>query len=202
MPHRARPEHKERFPVHITLRVVRGIRNLRSKVPYRLIKHAMAQAKEREGFRLVHFTVQKDHLHFIVEAVDERVLSNAIRGLEIRIAHKISRLQRRKGRLFVDRYHRRDLTTPNDVRNTLNYVLLNSRHHAYERDVALPKNWIDPYSSCDRFGGWTRPVTRLDPIDDVIGSPVTAARTWLLNEGWKNKHGLLHLDHTPGPLHE
>src|SRR6266478_2928744 len=77
MPHRARPVHKKSHPVHVTLRVVHGVASLRRKVPYRLIKHAMAMGKARDGFRLVHYSVQSSHMHLIVEADDARVLSNA-----------------------------------------------------------------------------------------------------------------------------
>src|SRR5258708_16684512 len=171
MPHRARPVHKKDHPVHVTLRVVHGVPSLRRKVPYRLIKHAMAMGKARDGFRLVHYSVQSNHVHLIVEADDTRVLSNAIPALEIRIAHKINRLERRKGRLFADRYHTHGLTTPKEARFALAYVLLNARHHAHDRGVTLPKNWIDPYSSSDRFDGWRIVVTPRDPIDEIIGPP-------------------------------
>jgi REP element-mobilizing transposase RayT len=183
--------------VHVTLRIVHGVRSLRSKVAYRLIKHAMASAKAREGFRLVHFSVMSNHLHLIVEAEGARALSCAIRALEIRIAHAINRLARRRGRLFADRYHTHELKTPSEVRNGLAYVLLNARHHAHERGAKLPARWMDPYASGDYFDGWAVVVRPRDPMDALIGPPVRPPTLWLLTEGWRRR-GLLAIDELPG----
>jgi REP element-mobilizing transposase RayT len=198
MPHRARASHRRDNPVHVTLRVVHGIRSLRSKVPYRLIKHAMAAANARQGFRLVHFSVMSNHLHLIAEAEDAHVLSCAIRALEIRIAHAINRLSRRRGRLFADRYNTHALKTPREVRNGLAYVLLNARHHAHERGAKLPAGWMDPCSSGDYFDGWAAVAVRpRDPMDEVIGPPVRPPTLWLLTAGWRRK-GPLAIDAVPG----
>src|SRR5262249_10741822 len=106
MPHRARSEHKKAHPVHVTLRIVHGIASLRRKEPFRLIKMAMPETNQRRSaFRLVPSSVQANHLPLTVEADHPRALSNAIRALEIRIAHRINRLSGRRGRLFADRYH-------------------------------------------------------------------------------------------------
>src|SRR5215813_13163548 len=130
--HRARPEHDPRHPVHVTLRLVHGVASLRRKVPFRLIKHAMAETTRRENFHLVHYSVQANHIHLIVEAHDARALSCGLRALEIRIAHRINRLEERRGRLFADRYHAHDLKTPRETRHAIRYVLLNARRHAQQ----------------------------------------------------------------------
>jgi hypothetical protein len=180
MPHRARPTHRKANPVHVTLRIARGVGNLRRKAPFHLIKQAMIAGKLRDDFRLVHFSVQRNHLHLIVEAHDARALSNGIRALEIRIAHKINRLERRKGRLFSDRYHTHELTTPRETRLALAYVVQNARHHAHDRGVLLPRNWIDPYASGRWFDGW--PIAIAAPPDDA---PVARPTVWLLTRGWR-----------------
>src|SRR5438094_4377560 len=90
MAHRARPAHNKANPVHITLRIVHGAPSLRQKAPFRVIKQAMAEGKLRANYRLVHFSVQRDHIHLLVEADDSRSLANGIRALEIRIARRIN----------------------------------------------------------------------------------------------------------------
>src|SRR5687767_574285 len=57
--HKTRQEHARRYPVHVTLRVVRDVGNLRAKRPFAVIREAMGAAKKnaRAGFRLVHFAV-------------------------------------------------------------------------------------------------------------------------------------------------
>jgi REP element-mobilizing transposase RayT len=162
-----------------------------------LIKHAMAETTQRADFRLVHYSVQANHIHLIVEADDARALSCGVRALEIRIAHRINRLERRRGRLFVDRYHARDLKTPREVRNGIAYVVLNAKHHAHDRGVELPRRWIDPYASADYFDGWCGfTVTPRDPLDAIMGPPVSSPTVWLLTTGWK-RLGLIEIDTIP-----
>jgi len=183
MPHRQRPMHKKEHPVHVTLRVVHGVGRLRRKAPFRLIKQAMVEGKLRDDFRLVHFSVQRDHAHLIVEACDARALSNGIRALEIRIAHRINRFEKRKGRLFADRYHTHELTTPRETKAALEYVLKNAQHHAQQRGVELPRRWIDPYASCAYFDGWPTSIGR--PREPFHERPVASGTVWLLTKGWR-----------------
>jgi len=93
------------------------------------VRKALAEGKQHFGFSLVHFSVQRDHLHLIAEASDRRALSRGIQGLSIRVARAVNRQLARKGRLFSDRYHARALKTPREVRFALRYVLLNARKH-------------------------------------------------------------------------
>jgi REP element-mobilizing transposase RayT len=37
-------------------------------------------ASEKDGFRVVHFSIQSNHLHLIVEATDEQSLSRGMQG--------------------------------------------------------------------------------------------------------------------------
>jgi REP element-mobilizing transposase RayT len=193
MPHRARPEHKKAHPVHVTLRIVHGISNLRRKAPFRLIKEALIAGKVRDDFRLIHYSIQANHMHLIVEANDAGSLSNAIRALEIRIAHKINRFEHRRGRLFADRFHAHALTTPREVRLGLGYVLLNARRHAHQRGVVLPRRWIDPCASGAYFEGWPIPIRR--PEGEA---PVASATVWLLTRGWRKRYASIPFDEVPG----
>ena len=149
---------------------------------------ALAAGSDRFGFRLVHYSVQSNHLHLIVEAKDRRALSRGLQGLLVRIAKALNRLWGRKGSVFSDRYHDRILRTPREVRNALRYVLLNARRHG----ILGPSP--DPYSSGRWFDGWRERLGRL-----VLGreGPVARARTWLLAVGWR-RHGRIGLAEVPG----
>lgn len=190
MPHCSRPALSSRYPVHVTLRVVAGLRSMRAKPAFRQIKNAVACVSGRQGFRLVHFSVQSNHLHLMVEAKDADALSRGVRALEISIAQRLNRLYSRRGRFFADRYHARALKSPREVRHALSYVLLNANHHAgAARRMRAP----DYFSSGYVFDGWrTRTPTSPDEI------PLVAApKTWLLDEGWR-MHGLLGFNEVPG----
>ncbi|MEO8181760.1 MAG: transposase [Deltaproteobacteria bacterium] len=128
--HLRRPSLSRHHPLHVTLRVQRGVASLRGHSLFAVVRRALAAGKAQFGFSLVHFSVQRDHLHLIAEAKDRRALSRGIQGISIRVARAVNRRLERTGRLFADRYHARTLKTPRSVRLALRYVLLNIRKHA------------------------------------------------------------------------
>src|SRR5262245_20314979 len=89
----------------VTLRVLRGVYNLRSQRCYGVIAQAFAAGRERFGFRLIDYSVQGNHIHLICEAEDEKALARGLQGLQIRIAKGLNKLMGRKGRVFEDRYY-------------------------------------------------------------------------------------------------
>jgi REP element-mobilizing transposase RayT len=190
--HRARPSLASRHPVHVTLRLLPGLESLRTKNKVLAIRAAMRAAKVGAGFRLVHFTIQGNHLHLLVEAKDSASLSRGVAALEIRIARTFNRLCERSGRVFADRFHARALKTPKEVRACLAYVLLNSNRHA-----AKANDRLDPCASGLHFDGWkTVPVDPPKLGDEDADPPVTPAGTWLLAVGWRT-HGLLRPSEVP-----
>src|SRR5262245_59394718 len=65
--HVTRPFVKLRTPVHVTWRVTRDIRNLRRRFVVKVLWEVFRRGKSKLGFGLAHFSVQRDHLHLIVE---------------------------------------------------------------------------------------------------------------------------------------
>ena len=57
--------------MHVTLRSGPAVRCLRSDRAFPAVRRALYVAS-RGNFRIIHFTVQDDHLHLIVEADDNR----------------------------------------------------------------------------------------------------------------------------------
>ena len=147
MSHLRRDRLASRFPVHVTLRVGERVWNLRSKRCFRELQRAFYAGAEREGFRLIHFSIQGNHMHFICEANDAAVLARGIQGLTVRMARGLNRVMQSTGRVFADRYHSRILRTPTQTRNAVHYVLNNYRKHSAQRGATLPRGWRDPFSS-------------------------------------------------------
>jgi len=181
--HDRRPEHVARHPVLLTLRAGAGVPSLRSLTLFAAIRNSIAPIDD-STFRVLHFSVQQDHVHAIVEADGHVALTSGIRALVIRIALAIKRIAG-VGKVWGDRYHARALTTPREVRHAIAYVLLNFRKH-----LRAPAG-IDPRSSAPWFDGWRRPT---QPPGDC--SPTAAPRTWLAAVGWR-RHGLIDFDETP-----
>jgi len=186
--------------VLVTLRA--RLSPLRSQHVFPTVRLALARASRRtpERFRIAHFSVQRDHLHLVVEARDKLALSSGMRSVAIRVARYVNDLLGRTGPLWASRWHGRALSSPREVRNALVYVLANFRKHA-RRAV---RRGLDPYSSAECFDGWREwradsgvPPPFAEPRrweddarlgeDDARGF---RACTWLGSVGWR-RHGLV-----------
>ena len=138
--HAKRPVLKGRFPVHVTWRMREGVWNLRTRRCFTALATAFWGGANRFGFRLVHYSVQGNHVHLLVEATDEKALSKGMNGLGTRIARRLNRVMGRKGKVLDDRYHGHILRTPTEVRRARTYLLHNAQKH-YGQAAA------DPYTS-------------------------------------------------------
>jgi REP element-mobilizing transposase RayT len=160
----------------------------------RELESSLAYVQERGHFRVVHYSIQPDHVHLIVEATDKRELACGMKSVGARVARAVNRIFLRSGRVLADRYHLHVLRTPREVRHAIAYVLLNARRHlAKSGRHPLRATPIDPASSGRWFDGW-RPGPRGEPAGLRA---VSAPRTWLLRLGWR-RHGLIDLDEAPG----
>jgi putative transposase len=139
-----------------------GVGHLRTQSRFALIRRALREASDRFGMQVVHFSVQGNHLHLIVEADGREALSKSMKGLAVRIAVRLNRLAGRRGTVFADRYHAHLLATPREVANTIRYVLENYKKHTRE---CLPPRWQDPFASS-------------------IAAPLHEPKVWLLRVGW------------------
>jgi REP element-mobilizing transposase RayT len=128
VPHDPRPWHEAAHPVHVTLRAGREAGHLRLAKVFPALRDAL-RAASMPRFRVVHFSVQSNHVHLIIEAETRQALIRGVQGLAMRLARTINRCRARRGPACADRYHARALTTPREVRNALLYVLNNFKKH-------------------------------------------------------------------------
>jgi REP element-mobilizing transposase RayT len=191
--HDARPNVTRHTPVHVTLRCRDHVWNLRSRRCFRVIEAASAATNGRGDFRVVHFSVQGNHLHLVVEAHAARALARGVQALSIRIAKGLNRVMGKRGAVFTERYHAHVLRTPAEARHALCYVLQNFRRHAHQRGERLAQGWLDPYSSATSFDGWR------GRAPEPRAESTSRAEAWLLTTGWRRR-GLLATHEVPGPL--
>jgi REP element-mobilizing transposase RayT len=182
--HRARPDHKKVHPVHVTLRAFARLPSLRKQIVFAALRRALGRTA-RSWFRVVHYSVQSNHIHLLIEADDKSSLTRGIAGTAIRFARAVNRVAHRRGSVWEDRYHARAAGTPREVRNAIVYVLMNWKKHV------LGAKGFDPCSSAMSFAGWSAHPSSGPPVD-----PVQAAETWLLRTGWK-RHGLVATNERP-----
>jgi REP element-mobilizing transposase RayT len=194
--HDRRPEIDEASVLHVVLRVTPEVGNLRRPALYRALREASLTTAMRARIRIVHISVQRTHVHMLVEAEDKAKLGHGMQGFQISAARNINtalggKYGRRRGKVFVDRYHLVVITSPTQARNVLSYVLNNWRKHAEDRHEPRTR-MVDPFSSGWSFGGW----------EELAGEPflwkwpegyepmiVYQPRAWMLREGWKRAAG-------------
>src|SRR5881394_3461015 len=166
--HRARPEHTARFPLHVVLRTLRGIPSLRRRRIFDAVRAAVEAGCSRFGMRIVHFSVQGNHIHLIVEAADKLSLTRGMHGLMVRIA--------------------RALQTPTVVRRAVRYVLDNAMLHAgggprtdpcaSSGPIVRPRTWLLSVGWLRSRGG-PLPVSAWSSFEDD-GAWTATSEPWLI----------------------
>jgi putative transposase len=163
VPHLKRPDFAARLPVHVTQRFQPAIGYLRRQATAKVLQDALTRVSAHLGVRIVHYSIQHNHLHLIVEAEGREALTRAMQGLAIRIARRLNARLRRSGPVFADRYHAHVMSSQREVANAVRYVLSNYRHHTREW---LPTHWHDPLASREEV-------------------PLATPKRWLLSVGRK-----------------
>src|SRR6201995_4107447 len=127
-PHKTRPELLARHPVHVVLRVISAVGNLRRRFTYRAIREATLTTARREDFRIVHLSIQRTHIHLLVEAKHKDALAAGMQGFQISAAKHLNAAisqgkpgPRRRGTVFPDRYHAQIITPPRPARHAMSY---------------------------------------------------------------------------------
>ena len=153
----------------------------------------------------MHISLQRTHVHMLVEAEARAALARGMQGFQISAARNINTAlgdgkRRRRGKVFADRYHLEVITSPTRARHAIGYVLSNWRKHG-EDQQGLASTWlVDPFSTGILFPDWKEledkawmwPIrATYDPL--VVRRP----RTWLLAEGWKLAGGAISAREVP-----
>ena len=195
-PHRVRPELSPKHPVHVVLRAQRRI-SWRTGQMYRVLWRVLCAFLGRDDFRVVHVSIQRNHLHLLVEARDRYALTEGIKSFATRVARAFNRELGGSGKVFPFRYFANQIKTARYARHALAYVLNNWRRHRedFVNGRAMPAI-LDEYSSGVSFDGWTMRFAMPGSYEPL---PVSPPRTALLKSSWQ-EHGRIDPYECPGPL--
>jgi putative transposase len=127
--HEARPEFKPYHALHVSMRVVPAVGSLRRRDMYKAVRNASLAAARSERFRIVHISLQRSHLHMLVEAEHKVALARGMQGFQISAAKHINAAlgdgtEPRRGKVFSDRYHLTVIRSPTQARHAISYVLV------------------------------------------------------------------------------
>jgi REP element-mobilizing transposase RayT len=194
-PHRTRPALSANHPVHVVLRSKRQI-SFRQRRTYHVLRGVLCAFLGRDDFRIVHISIQDNHLHLIVEAQDKGALAAGMKSFAIRAARALNRDDGGCGKVFAYRYYASQVTTARYARHALAYVLNNWRRHRKDFECGAARAAsLDPYSSGASFTGWTVELA----MPGYAPLPVSPPATRLLQSHWL-RYGRIDPFERPGPL--
>jgi hypothetical protein len=136
--HIKREEITRNMPLHLTVKLNQA--HIQNKIILKGLRHAIMRAR-LQGLRIIHYSLEHNHLHLYAECSDNIILGKAMKALGVSFVKKINSYFSRKGSCYKTRYHLRILRSAREVKNVLNYILKNGIKH--KRTTSL----IDPYNS-------------------------------------------------------
>jgi REP element-mobilizing transposase RayT len=184
--HAAREKVDFRKPLHITIRLAPGLSGLRTKHLHEQFTAALLKAKAK-GLRVLHYSIQGNHLHMLAECADNQALAAGMNSFGTSFAKAVRKKLGGKGKVFDGRYHLRVLKNPMQMKNTLAYVLLNQAKH----ENLIPYN--DRFSSSQYFNEWKALLGRkVGPIledwrknQNSLPDYLSTPKSWLASAGWR-----------------
>jgi REP element-mobilizing transposase RayT len=169
--HRTRESVNSKRPLHVNFKYRVSIRN---KEVLKILKRALINSGAK-GLRILHYSVQSNHMHFILEADNNKILETGMRSLTVTIAKGIN-----KGKVQLERYHLHVLKTIRETKNAISYVLFNEQKHSGKKCIEL-----DGYSSLHSLDA--RALARKAKLTLVISRTktdiinITEGRSFLAN---------------------
>lgn len=163
-----REEINPRTPMHINFKFSTHIRN---KACLKLLKRAILNARSH-GLRIIHFSLQSNHVHLIVEAENNKTLTRGMRSLTVTFAKGLN-----KGRVQLERYHLHILKSLRETRNAIYYVLFNKQKH--EKGTY---SQVDEYSSLTLLEN-ALPLIQKFAKETKITLKVGRSEAWKLEKG-------------------
>jgi REP element-mobilizing transposase RayT len=85
-----RDEFEERLPVHVTLRLAKGLPTLRRGHTHYVLRQVLIAGAQHDGFRLVHYGAMGNHIHIVCEADHHERLARGMQGVCVRIARTLN----------------------------------------------------------------------------------------------------------------
>ncbi len=178
--HMKREKIEAKFPIHITIKLKKGVVSLRGPKMVAAFKSSLQKAKKR-GLKVIHFAVESNHAHLFAESGDNRDLRSGMASFGSSFGKSVRRLSGGKGSVFNGRYHLQVLKSPRQTKNAMAYVLLNHSKHQGAKPYA------DDKSSAPFFGDWRALLGERYRVDQPRPRPEFLAEpsSWLARDGWR-----------------
>lgn len=126
--------------LHLTIKVRENKAGIKNKSVLKILHQAIKRARLK-NLKVIHYTLEYNHIHLLVEAYGHKNLHQGMQSFGISLAKQINRLKSLKGAVYKHRYHLRKLSSARELKNVLHYIFNNGIHHS--RTSSL----LDPYNS-------------------------------------------------------
>lgn len=185
--HIARDEIKRSTPLHLTIKINREKAGLKNKSVLKTLHDSIKKAR-LIGLRIIHYTLEYDHVHLLVEADNNEILGRGMQSFGISFSKGINKIKKLKGQVFKTRYHFRKLKTPKEIKNAINYILGNALKHKKACSIVNPYNSLVVVSDFSKL----YPGFEIGIIDTIKSSFLLSELKYELNDVLsKSEHFLI-----------
>jgi hypothetical protein len=94
------------------------------------------------GLRVIHFTLEYDHVHLLIEAENNLILGKGMQAFGVTFSKALNRMRKIKGTVYKHRYHFRKIVGARQLKNVLNYIFNNGLKHQTAKSLINPFNSI------------------------------------------------------------
>ena len=146
--HIARDNFNRLTVLHLTVKIDREKAGIKNKQALRVLWNAIKKARLK-GLRIIHYTLEFDHVHLLVEADSKSMLGTGMQSFGIAFSKGINKIKALKGQVFKTRYHFRKLKSPTEVKNVIHYIFGNAIKHK-------SSSFINQYNSLVAVESYTK----------------------------------------------
>jgi len=152
--------------LHLTIKIDRQKAGLKNKLVLALLHKAIKKAR-LIGLTIIHYTLEYDHVHLLVETRNNEILAKGMQSFGICFSKGINKLKNHKGHVYKTRYHLRILKTFREMNNVIHYILGNAVKHKSSSFINLYNSLVVSNNISILYPGFEL------MIEDVIKSSPT-----------------------------
>jgi REP element-mobilizing transposase RayT len=138
--HRERPKLTRLSSLHLTVKINRIKADLKNKSTLKVLKRAICNARKK-GLRVVHFSLEYDHIHLLIESPNNSTLGRGMQSLGVTMARGINLFKKSEGGVYKHRYHFRKISSSRELKRVMHYIFNNGVKHG------TAKNLVNQYHS-------------------------------------------------------
>ena len=114
---------------------------MKNKAVLSMLKKAIFNARKK-GLRIIHFSLEYDHVHLLVEAADNVELGKGMQSFGVTLSKAINRMRKMKGTVYKHRYHFRQISSSRELKYVMKYIFSNGVKHGTAKTIINPFNSI------------------------------------------------------------